>query len=134
MLISDVIFSQVTTDAKVQALIGDRAYPSLAPKETKLPYLVFFQISGEPVESLAGTNRLSFLKYRFACYGSNFRNAKVLASAVKNCLNGWFATMSDGSQVQGTHQILEMDDSEAIPQGTIYSTHLDFNISYLEQN
>jgi hypothetical protein len=99
-----------------------------------MPYVVLQQVSGEPLQtSMAGTGRLQTSRWRFSAYGTTYKNAKLLAQALRDALNsfaGYFPTQA--VQIQGSWLKLEADDMEEIAHGTIYGTHLDIDIVYVD--
>jgi hypothetical protein len=109
-------------------------FPTLAPDQCPMPYIVCQQITGNPLqESMAGTGRLQTSRWRFSCYGTTYKNAKKLAEALKDALFPLNGVLTAGSvQVQGSWLKLEADDAEPIPHGTIYATHVDFEINFLD--
>lgn len=140
-MFSDGLFHYVTNDAGVKALLGaTRAdgtkgmFPMLAPEEATLPFIVYQQVSAEQVISFQGVNRFQGSKYRFSCYGDTYRKSNLLALALKNALDGLMTTFNDGSEVQGAWRSNEMDDSEPIPHGTIFASHIDYDFKWTDHS
>jgi hypothetical protein len=125
------IYARLAADAGLVAL-GAGVFPSLAPKESSLPFVVYSQVGGATVNSLDGANRLQSARLRFSCYGTSYSAAKKLAAAVKASLNGLVVTLSDGSKVEGCWLEFEADDSEADLQGTVFSSHVDFSLMFVD--
>jgi hypothetical protein len=125
------IYARLTANAGIVAL-GAGVYPSLAPKESSLPFVVYSQVGGATVNSLDGANRLQSARLRFSCFGNSYGAAKKLAAAVKSSLNGLVVTLSEGSKVQGCWLEFEADDSEADLQGTIFSSHVDYSLMFVD--
>lgn len=121
---------------------GDKTngvFPSLAPDGPTFPYVVYLQISGEPEESMQGVNRLTTSRVRLSCVGSSYGAAKRLAEAVRQAfglVSLYQGALSDGTILQNARQILpgEVDDTESVPHGMIYSSHLDFEFMYTNQS
>ena len=131
----------LTADAGVRAQLGiPRAdttsgiWPVQAPDETAVPWIVFQQISGSPLqESFQGTGRLKTSRWRFTSYGSTYAQAKRLAQAVIDAMLGMDGTMAAGScEVHGSWLRLELDEAEAMPKGTVFASHADFQINYYD--
>lgn len=135
----------LSQDATVQAILGTPAqrsdsanglWPMLAPEECAVPYVVYQQVSGEPLQtSYQGTGALQTTRWRFTCYGSNYKQAKTTAKVIRAVLlglNGSLPGASSKTQVEGSWLKMEADDSEPIPHGTLYATHLDFEINFLD--
>lgn len=135
----------LAADATMQTQLGTPAnrsdkstgiFPVQAPDEVPAPWLVYQQISGNPLqESMQGTGRLTTSRWRFTCYGSTYKQAKVLAKTLRLvilALDGAMAGAQSHTEVHGAWHRLELDDAEPMPRGTIYATHLDFEIVYLD--
>lgn len=108
-------------------------FPSQAPDQIPVPYLVIRQVTGEPLqESLQGTGCLTEERWRFTCVGSTYKNAKVFAKYVR----GFMLGAVNGNQnvgecfIQGVWNRLEVDNTESLGKGTLFSTVLDFAILY----
>jgi hypothetical protein len=128
------------SNSSIQALIGTSSTrgdktPGVFPmqasvKEPTLPFLAYFEISGNNEQSFDGPNRLMVVRYRVAAWGSSYSSAKKLANTVKLALNGFRGTFSDGSVVEHVADITENDVTDDMPEGTVYGTHTDFELAY----
>jgi hypothetical protein len=144
-MLIESLFAALATDSGMQAQLGTPAtrsdsttgiFPLLAPEEVSMPYLVVQQVSGEPLQvSYQGTGALQTTRWRFTCYGTTYKNAKVLARALKSVLvslNGNYTT--GNAQIMGSWLRLEADDSESVAHATIFATHVDVEINYLDND
>jgi hypothetical protein len=142
-MLVDAIYAYLAADSGVTALLGNaRAdkqtgiWPVHAPDEPAVPWIVYSQVSGQPLQtSFQGTGRLHTARVRFACHGSTYKQAKQLAQAIKQAMISASGTMPGASSqtyMSGAWQVLEMDDAEPLPRGTIFSTHLDFMCVYTD--
>jgi hypothetical protein len=125
------IYARLSADSGIVAL-GAEIFPALAEKEAALPYCVYSQVGGSNVSSFDGANKLQSARLRFSCYGATYAAAKQLAAAVKNSLCGLLVTLSDGSRVEGSWLEFEGDDAEAELQGTVFASHVDVSLMYVE--
>lgn len=110
-------------------------FPTQAPDSVAVPYLVMQQVSGDGGndETFAGTGPLHNARWRFSCYGTTARKAKVLAKIVKRTLVSCLGTLGTSlCTVEAAWFRMETDDAEPIPHGTIYSTHVDFSFMYVD--
>ena len=130
-------------DTGVKALVGTPAtrtdgtegmWPVFAPDSCNVPYIVYSQISGEPTTtSFEGTNRLQTARWRFSCYGANYKSAKLLQKAVKMALISLLGVLPAGNaEVRGAWVSLEADEAESLPHGTLYTCHIDFEFLYYD--
>lgn len=145
-MLVDGIHAVLAADAGMIALLGTKAsrkdsqdglFPTLALSTCTMPYVVYQQVGGSPLqESFEGTGRLQSARFRFTCYGTTYKQALRLANALKRAmlsLGGVLRPSSaDKTEVHGSWLRLEADDSESIPHGTIYASHRDFEVIYLD--
>lgn len=118
---------------------GDKTpgvFPELAPDGPTFPYITTMQVSGEPVESMQGLNRLMSARFRLSCYGSSYGQAKTLAEAVRQAFgltSQYQGAMPDGTILQSASPIppMEVDDFEGPTHGRVYSTHLEYEFWYI---
>jgi hypothetical protein len=125
------IYARLSADSGITAL-GAEVFPSLAEKEALLPYVVYMQVGGAQENSFDGANALKSARLRFSCYSNSYASAKNVAAAIKNSLAGLLATLPDGTQVQGCWLEYEGDDTEPDLQGTIFASHVDFSLNFVE--
>jgi hypothetical protein len=107
-------------------------FAMLSINEATMPYMVFQKVSGEPILSMQGMNATQKARFRFSCYGSSYPSAVALANALKLTFATLLATLSEGTIVRSTTMVMEADDTESIPHGTIYARHSDWEFIYTE--
>jgi len=131
-MFSETLYSALTTAPAVTALLGTSAtrpdsstgvWPTQAIDQPSMPYIVLSQASGESLSVLfSGTGALTTERWRISCYGTTYKNAKLLAKTVR------FFLLSFGNSFVR----LEADEAESIGKGTLFSTHLDFEFIYTD--
>lgn len=137
------LYGYMIADANVcTALGGTRSdktsgiFPDSAPDECMTPYIVFLQVSGQPLqESFQGVGALQTARWRFSCYGSTKKQAKNLANVLKQSLINMTGPLPGGAgngEVQGAWFRFECDMVEPMFVGTIKSTHIDMEFNYLD--
>jgi hypothetical protein len=131
MSLLEGIYARLAADPGITGLDAG-VFPALAPKESSLPYVVYLQVGGATVNSLGGANRLQSARLRFSCYGNSYGTAKGLAKAIKDSLNGLAVTLAGGIVVQGAWLEYEGDDAEPDLQGTVFASHVDFALMFVE--
>lgn len=108
-------------------------FPTQAIEQPLMPYIVYQQVAGQSdAESFQGTNALQKARWRFSCYGSVYKQAKTLAKFVKLAMITLNGVVITGTQVQGSWLRMEVDESEPMGKGTLFSTHVDFEIHFLD--
>lgn len=146
-MITDAIYKVLSTDAGVVAILGTPLargdgsagiFPAIAPKEVKMPYVVFTQYSIAEVKSYQGVNRFQGAGFQFSCYSMSYLTSKKLAYALKQLLQGLDVQVSAGSpatayHIEGVWCVSERDLPEPIPHATLYNTQVDFEFNYVDQ-
>lgn len=135
------LYAYIIAQSSITALLGTSrsdgttgVFSSLAKEQTPVPFIVMQQVSGMPLqESFDGTGALQECRWRFSCYGADYKSAKNLANVLRLSLISLDGVLPGGhGQVQGAWHRLEMDEVEAMLKGTLYSTHIDFEFNYLD--
>lgn len=109
---------------------GNRVRPIMLPEGSNYPAIVFLAVSTAPLTSMDGVNALQMTRYQLDCYGQNVPQAKLLAQAVHNLLDGYKGTLSDGTEIQSCLPNSDVDGFEYDAQ--VFCIHLDFNIRFIE--
>ena len=119
-------------------------FPILAPDAASIPYIVLQQMTGLPLITLDGFNRFVSSRWRFSVYGSPYKPTKLLAKLLKDAMTGIPlgvslppVTLSANGGVSIVIQavvpvMLDVDDAEEIPHGTIFGVHNDFVIAFID--
>jgi hypothetical protein len=107
-------------------------FPTQAPDQTTMPYLVISQVSGAPLqESMQGTGVLTGERWRFDCCGTTYKGAKKFGKYVRQFMLGLNGSQTAGNCfIQGVWHKMEADESESLGKGTMFHTHHDFLINY----
>ena len=134
------IFQLITNTPAIAALLGTSRsdkeaglFYVLSIPEPTMPYMVYSRVGGMPTTfSYEGANVLQTGRFRFSCYGASQRSAVLLSQQLKLLFATWTGTLSEGTVVQNVMQRFEGDDSEAVPHGTIYACHVDFEFQYID--
>lgn len=143
-MLAEGISAYLAADTGLQAQLGTTStrpdkstglFPTQAPDEVPQPWIVYSQVSGQPLqESYEGTGRLTTSRWRFSCYGSTFKQAKLLAQALREAMIAMAGPLTGNVQVEGSWVRLEMDEAEPMPKGTIFVTHCDFEVNFIDAN
>jgi hypothetical protein len=140
-VIEESLYAFITTNSSIIAALGSTrsdktsgVFPDIAPDECLTPYVVYMQVSGEPLaESFQGTGALQTARYRFACSGATKKQAKNLANVLKLALLSMDGPQAIGGvEIHGAWLRLEADTVEPMLVGTIKTTHIDFDFNYLD--
>ena len=94
-----------------------------------MPYICYSQADGEPLaETMVGTAPLRQAHWMLSAYGSNYKQAKKLAKALKDVLLVPFSVPT----TTGIWLRREADSKIAIGKGTMFATDLSFLVIFNE--
>lgn len=131
----------IATTPAISTLLGtsrgdntDGVFGVLAITNATMPYIVVARISGKPVMSFAGANKLHWAVFRITCHASGYTKAFKLAEQVKLLFASFTGQLPDTAATVVGHveQENEVDGMEPMPHGTIYSVHMDFKFGYVD--
>jgi len=88
MSIEQTLYTTLTNDAGVSALIGTKVYPSLAPESVSNPVISYNLVSGVPISTIPGTGNAVRKRIQINCHADTYAEAKALAAAVIAALEG----------------------------------------------
>ena len=88
MTIETDLYSTLSGDAGVSALVSTRIYPNLAPESAGNPLLVYSTVAENRVDTLPGTNDMRRSMMQISCHADTYAAAKGLAEAVFTALAG----------------------------------------------
>lgn len=118
MAIGESIYTELTGDADVSALVSTRVYPLIAPQNVTVPYLVYQRVSGSPVNEMAGYAGLENPRYQIDVYDDDYAGARALAVKVRTAMNA--ATVFTALQQSDT----DLYEAEA----SLFRVTMDFSI------
>lgn len=82
MSAESILFSTLTADAGVAALVSDRVYPDLVPQNKQAPYIGYERVSTDPIRTVHGTVVASNVVLVVACWADTRSGAEQVADAV----------------------------------------------------
>jgi len=85
-MIQAQIFSVLSQDSYVAAIVGSRIYPVRLPREAVLPAVVYQIPSIEPVYSMDGDSGIDDCSVQIACWAKDYTTAHTLAFSVRKAL------------------------------------------------
>jgi Protein of unknown function (DUF3168). len=99
------LYSRLSNDTEVAALVDTRVYPLAAPTEPTSPFCVYSILSKTNTNSHSGFGDISQYKVQVSCFADNYTMAKQVAGAVTSTLQNW-----PGAQgIQAAFSINEYD-------------------------
>ena len=117
-MLHDAIYDRLKT-------ITAKVFPGIAPEDTALPYIVFFQVSNVPSPNASGASTLDDIRYQVSVFGTTYREMETLAASVRTQLDEYKATAQNV-----TIERCSFYGENYIPEGTgIHHKAIDFKIT-----
>ena len=88
-MLEEKLYTRLSTDSAVKALVGTRIYPLAAPQDAAMPNIAYQRISGVPAIAHTGTSHMERVRIQMTCMAATYAGVKALAAAVKTSLHGW---------------------------------------------
>ncbi len=92
MLLGDMLYTRLTTDASLTGTLSTRVYPDHLPQSPTLPAVSYAIVSRVPTES---NTQIFETRVQFDCWATTYDTAHALANLVQKSLR--FYRKSDGS-------------------------------------
>ena len=88
MSIETTLYSTLSNNAGVVALVSTRIYPVLAPESAALPYVDYQNVAGSRISTLPGVGDAIRARIQMNCNATTYAGAVALADAVIAALAG----------------------------------------------
>ena len=88
MSIETTLYSTLSNNAGVAALVSTRIYPSLVPESAALPYVDYLNVAGSRINTLPGVGDAIRARIQMNCNATTYAGAVALADAVIAALEG----------------------------------------------
>lgn len=129
MTIAQSLYTYLTADSSIGAVVGDRIYPQIIPQaELGRPALTYFQESGEYIEHLAGRSDLRMAEFEINCWSPTYLAARNLAQVVDTALTGLRGAFG-GDTAESIRKTNDFDGGYENDTG-LYRVVLRFSIAY----
>lgn len=117
MSLDTKLYTLLSGDSAVAALVSTRIYPVLAPQGAALPMVIFTRISSGREYTLSGATGLENPRVQIDCYSETYSEAKSVSEAVVAAIRGatTFRTAWD-------------DPRESYEEDEIFRVSIDFSI------
>jgi hypothetical protein len=136
-MISDGLFKKAESSGGLQAILGTKStrkdestgiFAGFAPTSAGSPRVVTTQVSGTGTPMLDGAEAFGSARWQFSCYAVKYRDAKLLARAVRTEFEGFHGTLADGTEVDSTVYLGEIDTFEDAP--ALFHVALDLEMQF----
>jgi hypothetical protein len=88
MSIETDLYTTLSNDAGVTALVSTRIYPSLAPEGVTHPYITYQVITGTRLSTITGVGDATRKRIQMSCHANTYSVAKSVSAAVEAALEG----------------------------------------------
>lgn len=114
MEIYEGIRIHLANDPTIGSMVGNKIRPLRADPDDQAPYVVYQRIVTTEEHSHSGATGIQRPRFQIACIGSNYVQARQLASAVRSRINGFAGQMGGigGIQVGFAKVDNEVEDFE----------------------
>lgn len=141
MLIEEAIYSLLSNNIGVTAIVSERVYPVTMPQLEKgltfYPAVTFDLTARGRQQTHQGPTVLVESHINVSCLGPNYFQVKTLAEAVRLALNGKAAELRAlyGDDVKGIYLDSELDEYvfDEVESLSLYHVPMDFMIQHKEQ-
>lgn len=142
LLIEQALYRLLTADAGVSAFVEDRVTPGFLKQTTLYPAIAYRLVSREHFGQLGDRGSLGLANSRFRFFSTVrgpkgpgvYADAKLLAEALRLCLQGYAGTVADGEQYIVIQDISPDGESDSYDDAT--QTHQvvsDFDVFHSVQ-
>ena len=128
MLVGKAIYSILSDNAAVDALISDRIYPNVAKQTSAFPFVIY-QVTGDsPTDTKDGVSPLDENAILVMCYSQTYTQASDLADKVRIALDRVDGTY-EGVELQGIQYLSYNEDFDVKDDDDgVYVKSLNFRI------
>lgn len=82
MSVQNDLYTALSGDAGLSALVGTRIYPVRVPQSPAYPLVSYMRVSNSHVNSLSGSSGLDNSRYQFDVYSDTYASANSVADAI----------------------------------------------------
>ena len=139
MRIEAALYTLLSGDSGVSALVSTRIFPHQAPQGGALPFLVYQRISTPRDYSQSGPSLLVWPRFQITAVAATFDGARALAHALRAALSGYSGTMGGGGGVSVGATFLENEADgyeprlmSFEPDLSVYTSRQDYIIWHQE--
>ncbi len=118
MALAEDIYSTLSGDAAVSALVSTRIYPLKMPQNPVMPAITYRRVSGARISSIDGITQTDNPRYQVDVWGSSYDSVRSVVEPVIQAM--------DGSATFKAVMITDLDFYE--DDTTLYRAAVDFSI------
>jgi len=88
------IYSILTSDSDVNAIVGTRVYPQIAAQEAAFPFVVYVLQNVDPSDTKSGVSTLDEVRYDIIVASENYAQASDLTEKIRTALDRYSGTVA----------------------------------------
>ena len=128
MLVGKAIYSILSDNAAVDALISDRIYPNVAKQTSAFPFVVYQVTGDDPTDTKDGVSPLDENAILVMCFSQTYTQASDLADKVRIALDRVDGTY-EGVELQGIQYLSYNEDFDVKDDDDgVYVKSLNFRV------
>lgn len=119
-MIDHAIYSKLSQDSNITAIVGQRIYPVKLPQEVTIPAIRFSRVSTTGrIITHSGSADVAKSRYQFSCYAEDILTAKNISEKIRQLFHG--QTFEENGE--------EVFNATAVNEVDLYDDDLDeFNV------
>jgi hypothetical protein len=129
MLLEESLYSFLTSDSAVSAMVEDRVFAEIAPQKSPLPRIVYTRIATQRTQSLCKTDSKVRALMQIDLYDRTYKGSKDLAKLIFNTLIDFTGNMA-GTRVSSVISDSEVDLDD--PDPGLYRVSQTYFIWFVE--
>jgi len=132
-VIEKAIYSILTNDTDVKALVVKRVYPLIVAQGVAMPAITYQQIGGPRYHTTSGPIGMANTLYQINCWAESYDDMKDLSEKTRKALDGY-----SGTSASVVIDVIQMQDESDMPGLSAdtnikrYGKRLDFRIWFKE--
>lgn len=88
------IYSILTSDSAVSAIVGNRVYPQIAAQGAAFPFVVYVLQDTSPSDTKSGVSTLDEVRYDIVVASESYAEASDLTNKIRTALDRYTGTVS----------------------------------------
>ena len=132
MRIEEALVAQLRATAAVVAKVATRIYPAKAPQQPTLPCLVYLREGTNREHTQDGGSGLGVVRFTIDCLGRTYAEAREVAHAVREALEGSRGVWGGVGGVQVDGCFIEDEADDYIDELALYVVGLDVRVMHVE--
>lgn len=131
MTIEAVLYARLSTFAGLAALIGNRAYPNVAPQGVSVPFLTWRWVSDVGYPAMGQDSGLTSARIQVDVIAASYLSMRAVSRQVRAALNRWRDPDADPPVIDCFRDTV-LERAEDLGDAVLHLASLDFMLHYRE--